>query len=53
MPIVISDILKDWKNNNPEKSLNLIMQNSAFLQIDLSKNISDNENLIIVLIEDK
>ena len=40
MPIVISDILKDWKNNNPEKSLNLIMQNSAFLQIDLSKNIS-------------
>ena len=53
MPIIISDILKDWKNHNPEKSLNLIMLNSAFLQIDLSKNISDNENLIIVLIEDK
>ena len=53
MPIIISDILKDWKNSNPKKSLNLIMLNSAFLQIDLSKNISDNENLIIVLIEDK
>ena len=53
MPFIISDILIDWKNSNPDKSLQLIMLNTAFLLIDISKKVSDNENLIIVLIEDK
>lgn len=53
MPNLISNILKDCKNINPEKSLRLIMLNSAYLQIDATNNISDNENLLLVLIEDK
>ena len=53
MPNLISNILKDCKNVNPEKSLRLIMLNSAYLQIDATNNISDNENLLLVLIEDK